>query len=368
MTDHQHPADADDTRRHDLPTTPDDRRPDRPGHAGHPGRRFSPTPDPRPVVVPPRAGDRPGRDPRALVRAGPGGRHRGDHAPVTAPTTVGRPDQPRPTPARSSSPPPCPRSSPRAAPSSPCRRPAPSTSRPPARSRPTARPSSGSQPVTIDESSATIDVAAKVSPAVVRITTSSNVDTSNGVIPETGVGSGVIYDANGWILTNRHVVEGSDTMQVELLDGRVLTGTVYGIDTLTDLAIVKVEETGPPDRRARRLRRAQGRPARRRHRQPAGHVLELGHQRHRVGQGPLDHDRRQPDPQQPHPDRRGHQPGQLGWPAARRQRRGRRHQHRHRRRQQRHRLRHPHRHRPADHGPGRRRARSWPARTWASAT
>ena len=69
---------------------------------------------------------------------------------------------------------------------------------------------SASQPVTIDESSATIDVAAKVSPAVVRITASGSVDTSNGVIPETGVGSGVIYDANGWILTNRHVVEGSD--------------------------------------------------------------------------------------------------------------------------------------------------------------
>ncbi len=100
------------------------------------------------------------------------------------------------------------------------------------------------QPVTIDESSATIDVAAKVSPAVVRITTTGNVDSNLGVIPETGVGSGVIYDSNGWILTNRHVVEGSEEMQVELNDGRVFTGSVYGIDTLTDLAIVKVKATG----------------------------------------------------------------------------------------------------------------------------
>jgi S1-C subfamily serine protease len=100
------------------------------------------------------------------------------------------------------------------------------------------------QPVTIDESSATIDVAAMVSPAVVRITTRGSADTDLGVIPETGVGSGVIYDSNGWILTNRHVVEGSETMDVELSDGRILEGTVYGIDTLTDLAIVKVEETG----------------------------------------------------------------------------------------------------------------------------
>jgi serine protease Do len=102
------------------------------------------------------------------------------------------------------------------------------------------------QPVTVDESSATIDVAAAVSPAVVRIKTSANVDTSNGIIPETGVGSGVIYDAAGWILTNRHVVEGSDKLAVELNDGRVLDGTVYGIDTLTDLAIVKVDATGLP--------------------------------------------------------------------------------------------------------------------------
>jgi S1-C subfamily serine protease len=80
----------------------------------------------------------------------------------------------------------------------------------------------------------------------VRITTSANVDTSTGIIPETGVGSGVIYDSAGWILTNRHVVEGSNSLAVELNDGRVLDGKVYGIDTLTDLAIVKVEATGLP--------------------------------------------------------------------------------------------------------------------------
>ncbi|HEX6868188.1 MAG TPA: trypsin-like peptidase domain-containing protein [Candidatus Limnocylindrales bacterium] len=102
------------------------------------------------------------------------------------------------------------------------------------------------QPVTIDESSATIDVAAKVSPAVVKIMTSGSANTDFGVIPESGVGSGVIYDANGWILTNRHVVEGSETLQVELSDGRTFTGTVYGIDTLTDLAIVKIDGTDLP--------------------------------------------------------------------------------------------------------------------------
>ena len=102
------------------------------------------------------------------------------------------------------------------------------------------------KPVTIDESSATIDVAAKISPAVVRITVGGTPQDSSGIIPETGVGSGVIYDKNGWILTNHHVVSTSETVQVELKDGRVLTGTVYGIDTLTDLAIVKVDGTDLP--------------------------------------------------------------------------------------------------------------------------
>ncbi|HYK96062.1 MAG TPA: trypsin-like peptidase domain-containing protein [Candidatus Dormibacteraeota bacterium] len=105
-------------------------------------------------------------------------------------------------------------------------------------------------PVAIDDSSAVVSAAANVSPAVVRITaTGVATDPLGGTVPETGVGSGVIYDTAGWILTNRHVVLTTDnkvasTLTVELKDGRDLTGTVYGIDTLTDLAIVKVDSTG----------------------------------------------------------------------------------------------------------------------------
>ena len=103
------------------------------------------------------------------------------------------------------------------------------------------------QPVAIDESSATIAVATNVSPAVVKIRVTGASDTGNlGVIPPTGVGSGVIFNSNGWILTNHHVVEGGEKFDVELKDGRMLSGTVYGIDTLTDLAIVKVDATGLP--------------------------------------------------------------------------------------------------------------------------
>jgi S1-C subfamily serine protease len=102
------------------------------------------------------------------------------------------------------------------------------------------------QPVTIDESSAVIDVAAKVSPAVVKIDTQAQASDPFGNVPTDGVGSGVIFDANGWILTNRHVVTGANKLIVELKDGRRFDGTVYGVDTLTDLAIVKVDATGLP--------------------------------------------------------------------------------------------------------------------------
>jgi S1-C subfamily serine protease len=102
------------------------------------------------------------------------------------------------------------------------------------------------QPVTLDESSAVIDVAAKAGPSVVRIV-AEGVDPNSITQQQTeGVGSGVIFDASGWILTNRHVVAGANSLTVELKDGTRYTGKTYGVDTLTDLAIVKVEATGLP--------------------------------------------------------------------------------------------------------------------------
>ncbi|MDP8904681.1 MAG: trypsin-like peptidase domain-containing protein [Chloroflexota bacterium] len=107
--------------------------------------------------------------------------------------------------------------------------------------RPTATPAAPS-----DEQSAIIEAAELVSPAVVTITARVVEETDPFSLPETGVGSGVIYDAEGWILTNSHVIAGSDRVQVALHDGRPFTGDVYGVDTLTDLAIVKIEGTDLP--------------------------------------------------------------------------------------------------------------------------
>jgi S1-C subfamily serine protease len=100
------------------------------------------------------------------------------------------------------------------------------------------------QPVTIDEQSATISAAAKVGPAVVQIQTNGTDPTS--ATATSGIGSGVIFDSHGWILTNHHVVASSTSLTVQLKDGRQFPGTIYGVDTLTDLAVVKIDATGLP--------------------------------------------------------------------------------------------------------------------------
>jgi S1-C subfamily serine protease len=62
---------------------------------------------------------------------------------------------------------------------------------------------------------------------------------------ERGQGSGVIFDASGLVLTNAHVVEKADQVMVGLPDGRRVAGRVLGQDTLTDLAVVRLADSGP---------------------------------------------------------------------------------------------------------------------------
>ena len=101
--------------------------------------------------------------------------------------------------------------------------------------------------VTVTEESAITRAAAAVDKAVVTITSSQGnpADVLSGQ-SVTGVGSGILYDAAGWIITNRHVVCGATDLKVTLLDGRSFQGTTYGTDTLTDLAIVKIDGTSLP--------------------------------------------------------------------------------------------------------------------------
>jgi S1-C subfamily serine protease len=62
---------------------------------------------------------------------------------------------------------------------------------------------------------------------------------------ERGQGSGFIFQPDGLILTNAHVVERTDKVTVGLQDGRRVAGTVVGLDRLTDLAVVRLEGSGP---------------------------------------------------------------------------------------------------------------------------
>src|SRR5690606_26969521 len=87
-------------------------------------------------------------------------------------------------------------------------------------------------------------------PAVVSISTRTvlrtlGVEQLLGVPPELryrqGLGSGVIVDAQGHIVTNHHVIEGSDDISVELADGRSAAATVVGSDPYTDLAVLRID-------------------------------------------------------------------------------------------------------------------------------
>jgi len=87
-------------------------------------------------------------------------------------------------------------------------------------------------------------VVASVRDSVVTITSEGYSARGFGQIPSTGVGSGVILTADGYILTNRHVVAGSQSLTVELADGRQFPATIVKQSDKTDLALVKIEASG----------------------------------------------------------------------------------------------------------------------------
>jgi serine protease Do len=90
------------------------------------------------------------------------------------------------------------------------------------------------------------DVVATAKASVVTIT--ANGITAQGFSPfgqvTEGIGSGVILTSSGYILTNRHVVDNSTSLTVELADGRTFPATIVREASDTDLALVKIDATG----------------------------------------------------------------------------------------------------------------------------
>ena len=127
---------------------------------------------------------------------------------------------------------------------------------------------SGSGPVATVPSPAWVEIARAVKPAVVNVSTRGTREKADGdeLMREfpgrglpgreapgrnprrnvRGLGSGFVINADGYVLTNNHVVAGASEIRVKFADGREVPGKVVGGDAKTDLALLKVEATGLP--------------------------------------------------------------------------------------------------------------------------
>lgn len=96
------------------------------------------------------------------------------------------------------------------------------------------------------------DIAAKLTPSVVCIQNYQvtqnygfmQTDTSDSSVSPASEGSGIIMSEDGYIITNAHVVEGATSLKVMTSDGETYEAQLIGSDTVTDLAVVKIDATG----------------------------------------------------------------------------------------------------------------------------
>lgn len=96
------------------------------------------------------------------------------------------------------------------------------------------------------------DIAAKLTPSVVCIQNYQvtqnygfmQTDTSDSSVSPASEGSGIIMSEDGYIITNAHVVEDATSLKVMTSDGETYEAQLVGSDTVTDLAVVKIDATG----------------------------------------------------------------------------------------------------------------------------
>jgi S1-C subfamily serine protease len=103
-----------------------------------------------------------------------------------------------------------------------------------------------SAPASIPADEPVARVASVLSPSVVQINVSGVKQTPYGAQKEEGIGSGVIYRSDGYIITNNHVVEGSRDVEVAFADGTTERGQVVGTDPTTDVAVIRVDRNDLP--------------------------------------------------------------------------------------------------------------------------
>ncbi|MFP3896931.1 MAG: S1C family serine protease [Anaerolineales bacterium] len=107
----------------------------------------------------------------------------------------------------------------------------------------------GAEQVVVDEGgyfspveAQTIDIYKRASPSVVYISSRViTLDLFRGLTPSEGTGSGFVIDREGHIVTNYHVIEGAEAIEVTLLDETVTEAKVVGVDPLNDLAVIRVD-------------------------------------------------------------------------------------------------------------------------------
>lgn len=120
------------------------------------------------------------------------------------------------------------------------------------------KPAGAAPPAALAEarklSDAFVSVAERVSPSVVQIDVTARDEKADQITRffgksqdspiARGTGSGVVFTADGAILTNNHVIDNALTINVRLRDGRLLPAKLLGRDPATDLAVIKVDSTG----------------------------------------------------------------------------------------------------------------------------
>jgi serine protease Do len=153
---------------------------------------------------------------------------------------------------------PAPPASPAAAASQPAATAPPAAAQPAAAAQPVAAVQPASSPPASVAPAGTggltvRQVVDRVKPAVVQIVTDQGAASTDllgnprgGRGTRTGIGSGVIYDQQGHILTNNHVVAGARDMAVALPDGRTFDARTIGTDPDTDLAVVQIQGDSLP--------------------------------------------------------------------------------------------------------------------------